>query len=573
MMKSLNIREKRPERLVLDRAPFSPLDSKRCADKHHLGCRGASSRKENGKMAERMRVWVVAVIALALLGVSGAALAADPPNWVAVLYMEGQKAVGLRWTPVPGATAFKVLRSTAAGKDYKEIASPATPQYFDKDIQPGSAYYYVLQTVAGAETSAMSAEKSVVIPGEKKVEAAVAPAWDKVTLTESTEFGKTIFKVGVFWVKSTNPDVVAYNLYRTTASGKDYQLVSSIPDTKYVDATVEEGKTYYYVVSALDNQFKETPFSPEKSIAIIKTVKEEKKKAEKSQPIVPRGTKELFRLSVKNYPADIELLPSGELGVAASYVLIFPSTEENAEAADVSEGWTDCMGVGVGIEGDLLAVSASQGLRIYSPSGRVKKEYQIPRPELGTIVDFGEIKIKTRNPIWYDVAQAPDGKFYVTDNTNQYVVILDDNGKYLGIMNAGKPVGVIATPSRIRIYKDGNRYINSFGLSAYLIFNPKDELIRTVGELGGQVGTFGKIQGTAFDAAGLFYVGDMQNGNVQVFNPAGEYQFMLTDETEKANIHAALISGVAVAPDGKRIYVAESMSKTIAVLEVLPPKK
>lgn len=515
---------------------------------------------------------VIAVV-FALLGATGVAFAADPPNWVAILYIEAQKAVGLRWTPAAGATGYKVLRSTVQGKDYKEIASTPAPQHFDKDVEPGSTYYYVLQSLAGAEVSANSAEKSVSIPGQKKVDVVAVPELEEPTLTESTEFGKTIFKVGVFWKKSANPAVVAYNLYRTTTPGKDYQLLTSTAENRYVDVAVEDGKTYYYAVSAIDSQFVETPLSNEQSLAVVKTVREARKAAEKkkSMPIVPVKTKDLYRLPVKNYPVDLQLLPDGELAVAAGYLLLFTSPGNPEEPAkDISEGWMDFNGVELDNDGNLIAVSASKGIRIYNTRGQVKSEFPIPSPEKGSVIDYGEEKQVAKQAIFVDAAQAPDGTYYVTDNNNHRVVMIDEKGKYLGPMNEGTPEGKLENPTHIKIEKEkGRKYINSFGRSAVMMFDKDDKLIRIVGELGAQVGTFGKVQGLSFDKAGVLYVADMQNGNIQTFSAEGEVMGLLTDDTGKKNIHVTLISGIAVTPDGKRVYAAESMNKTIAVLDII----
>ena len=134
---------------------------------------------------------MVLAAAVALLAAAGPAAAVDAPKWVAAIYIDAQRSVGLRWMPVPGATAYKVLRSEKTGADYKEIAASPQPQHFDPAVEPGSTYYYVLQAVAGAETSANSDEKSVTIPGQKK-KALAAPEWAKdPVVQESTEFGKT----------------------------------------------------------------------------------------------------------------------------------------------------------------------------------------------------------------------------------------------------------------------------------------------------------------------------------------------------------------------------------------------
>ena len=56
------------------------------------------------------------------------------------------------------------------------------------------------------------------------------------------------------WTASTTPGVVGYNVYRGTTSGGPYptQLNSApINGTTYTDETVQAGRTYYYVVTAV----------------------------------------------------------------------------------------------------------------------------------------------------------------------------------------------------------------------------------------------------------------------------------------------------------------------------------
>ena len=72
------------------------------------------------------RSWVALVVTALATAWAVPALAIDAPNWVAVLYVEGQKMVGLRWMPVPGATEYKDLRSDTAGSGSAEIATAAT---------------------------------------------------------------------------------------------------------------------------------------------------------------------------------------------------------------------------------------------------------------------------------------------------------------------------------------------------------------------------------------------------------------------------------------------------------------
>ena len=114
----------------------------------------------NKKLTAAICALAVLVPFLAL----GTAPDLDPPKWVAALYVEAQRSVGLRWMPVPGAEEYQVLRSTTEGKSHEKIASVIQPQYFDHDVEPAATYYYILKSVAGKRVSAASKEKAVKIP-------------------------------------------------------------------------------------------------------------------------------------------------------------------------------------------------------------------------------------------------------------------------------------------------------------------------------------------------------------------------------------------------------------------------
>jgi len=64
------------------------------------------------------------------------------------------------------------------------------------------------------------------------------------------------------WTGSTST-VVGYNVYRGTVSGGPYAKLNSslVMSTTYTDNTVAAGKTYYYVVTAVDSNNAESSYS------------------------------------------------------------------------------------------------------------------------------------------------------------------------------------------------------------------------------------------------------------------------------------------------------------------------
>ncbi len=70
------------------------------------------------------------------------------------------------------------------------------------------------------------------------------------------------------WNSSSEGDLVGYNVYRSESSGRRYVLIASIlasSDPFFTDAGIVLGTTYYYVVTAFDDQSppNESPFSEE----------------------------------------------------------------------------------------------------------------------------------------------------------------------------------------------------------------------------------------------------------------------------------------------------------------------
>jgi len=76
--------------------------------------------------------------------------------------------------------------------------------------------------------------------------------------------------VTLVWIASSTSAVVGYNVYRGTASGGPYTLLNSslVTTTQYHDSSVQSGKTYYYVVTAVDSSYVESAFSGEASATV-----------------------------------------------------------------------------------------------------------------------------------------------------------------------------------------------------------------------------------------------------------------------------------------------------------------
>ena len=78
-----------------------------------------------------------------------------------------------------------------------------------------------------------------------------------------------VHSVVLTWNPSVSPGV-GYRVYRGLSSGGPYTLLNSEPisETKYTDATVQNGVTYFYTIKAVDGNGIESSFSNQ-TVAVI----------------------------------------------------------------------------------------------------------------------------------------------------------------------------------------------------------------------------------------------------------------------------------------------------------------
>ena len=80
---------------------------------------------------------------------------------------------------------------------------------------------------------------------------------------------QTPHSVSMSWTAST-PAVIGYNIYSSTVSGGPYAKLTSSPvaGLSYLDSSVQQGHTYYYVVTAVNSQNQESAYSTQVSAVI-----------------------------------------------------------------------------------------------------------------------------------------------------------------------------------------------------------------------------------------------------------------------------------------------------------------
>jgi hypothetical protein len=88
-------------------------------------------------------------------------------------------------------------------------------------------------------------------------------ATDTVTFSGVGSQPPAVYSVDLTWAPSSTPGVLSYDVYRGTVAGGTYSLLTSVPvaSVSYVDTTAQVGQTYYYVVTSLNANNVQSPYS------------------------------------------------------------------------------------------------------------------------------------------------------------------------------------------------------------------------------------------------------------------------------------------------------------------------
>jgi hypothetical protein len=146
---------------------------------------------------------------------------------------------------------YNIYRGTSADFAPLSPVNPGpltTPTYEDTSAQFGQSYYYFAraQLVTNRKEQESAPSNAILVfpqdiyPPRPPEELNVVSAREGMVL---------------IWAPNPERDVAGYNIYRSTESGKAYTKVNQdlVYETTFTDTAIEPEKTYYYVVTAVDN--------------------------------------------------------------------------------------------------------------------------------------------------------------------------------------------------------------------------------------------------------------------------------------------------------------------------------
>lgn len=182
----------------------------------------------------------------------------DPPPPPGLLIATGDAAgIQLSWHAAVGAQSYRVKRGPSAGGPYLVIGTTTATTYWDQTAPGSGVCYYVVSSLGSGGESVNGNEAST-----SRSTASLRPP---TALRARAQQGK----VQLLWTQSGSPGIRSNRIYRSVAEDGPYTVVATIKaKQRYVDRKPGGRGSYYYHVTALDAQGRESTPSSEAPVEV-----------------------------------------------------------------------------------------------------------------------------------------------------------------------------------------------------------------------------------------------------------------------------------------------------------------
>jgi fibronectin type 3 domain-containing protein len=173
----------------------------------------------------------------------------------------GNSTVSLDWDDnlESDLDGYNVYRSTTSGGPYNKLNGSlvSSSDYIDNTASGARTYYYVVTAVDTSSNESDASDEVWATPTDTVPPA--VPAGLAATAGNQT--------VSLNWNNNAESDLAGYNVYRSTTSGSGYVKINGplLSNSDYIDNSVSNGTTYYYVVTAVDTSSNQSGYPSEVS--------------------------------------------------------------------------------------------------------------------------------------------------------------------------------------------------------------------------------------------------------------------------------------------------------------------
>jgi fibronectin type 3 domain-containing protein len=526
------------------------------------------------------------VVSALMLVIASGLCAAEAPEWSNGFPRLADENVLLQWGPVLGATEYKVYRTETADKNLKLLTTAKVNRHIDKGVPDGKRLYYYVTAVIGGKEGPRSAAGKVDVPKKQVFVPLTVP---KLVggLVKPLPEGKVA--VGIRWEDAAGTDLIGINIYRSDTKGKGYVMIGTSPGTSFEDTDVQRGKTYYYAVTSVDSNFKETKRSNEISVEVPEL------KAPKPTAETPStemlSAKPMFTITGYTvYGTDSE---GKETKTDAKFGTVHDVVADDAvgriyvsdygyrgvlvydldgkfqfgirrDGKDGKEKFANPLGLAIGPGGQLyVADYDAPEVRVYDIAGKLIQTINV---DLSYIPQFEKNKAKARI---YDVVVNKEGNVYACDPVSNRLHVYDYRGKRIFDSEIDKDVNNnFHGPTFMTLDRDGNIVIVDSGGSRLTVYSADGKFVRSISNKGFNAGQLNFPSGITLDKDGNVLVASGTTPNIQAFDPkTGKFLYALCNEKCDGPIPSGSMRGIYV--DGKnRLYIAESSYGKVAVYQL-----
>lgn len=483
------------------------------------------------------------------------AQAPPAPQWVGGTDARGK--AQLTWIRSAAFSLVRVSRRDGVPQaPFRPLGETREHVWLDDTVQPGRTYYYRLTGIGpDGREGRPSAELAVNI-GVATLRPPMPPDWEGYLMVADG--------VGLKWSAREGEDVIAWNVYRRSPPDTEFRLVGSSRGTSYLDAGLDPGRLYVYALTALDSEFRETPFSSELPVTYARA-------APVTEPLRPASVWRVRRtrlVALVGRGGDLALERPADVAVGALsrsvYLadsgnnLVFVYTSDGVFQRAVGGGldgrsmFKNVLGLATDREENLYVTDAGEGaVQVFTPLGLPGRRVDLSRQE--GLDATGLI----------DAAIGPDGTIYVIDNRNNRVSIVGRDGAPRNFGQAGAKGGEFSAPTFCAVDAAGSLFVADCLNARIQVFSGAGEFVRAFGRADRGPGGFGRPKGVAVSAAGEIYVADSWLNTIQVFDAEGRFVAILGDEYGRP-LDLGSPNGVALGPGG-RIYIAERLASRLQI--------
>lgn len=190
---------------------------------------------------------------------SGFRIALDAPSYVEATDGLYDDRIIIEWDTVLDSEEYHIYRSLDETGEYTlihinpiNIINPTS--YEDFNVEPGVLYYYKIQPWSEA---AGYGPFSTSDSGYMAIEIPPPPP--------NVNASKGVFPDWIFITWGEVPDVLEYQVYKSTEIDGTYELIHTTTDLEYEDYDVEVGQVYYYKLKSAGTSGGISEFSPAES--------------------------------------------------------------------------------------------------------------------------------------------------------------------------------------------------------------------------------------------------------------------------------------------------------------------